>query len=125
MTGGGVPAPVVARPGQTYFVPGVRVMRLNPMPHAGRDTDAQEIVELRQDIISVTVTRPCTGAAQYCIVLNNWFDSLPRDRARGVGPREEIIAGQPAWPRFKYNDFPVLDFGMRIRIDMPYFPAPQ
>jgi hypothetical protein len=119
-------APLVARPGQTYFAPGVRVMRLSDMPHPGSDKgEAEEIVELRQDILSVLVTRPCSGAAQYCIMLNNWFDSLPRDRAKGVGPREEIIAGQPVWPRFKYNDFKVLDFGKRIRIDMRYFPDPD
>lgn len=117
---------VPARPGQTYFVPGVRVSRLSPMPHPGRDTEAVEIVELRQDIMQVTVTRPCTGAAQYCIVLNNWFDSLPRDRAKGVGPREALDSSkEPVWPRFKYNDFKVLDFGMRIRIDMRYFPDPE
>jgi hypothetical protein len=117
-------APVAARPGQTYFAPAVRVLRLSQMPHPGPDVEAEEIVELRPDILSVTVTRPSTGAAQYCILLNNWFDSLPRDRARGVGPREEIVAGQPAWPRFKYNDFQVLDFGMRLRIDMSYYSDP-
>jgi hypothetical protein len=124
---GGAPGPVAARPGQTYFVPGVRIMKLSKMPHPGPDIEAQEIVELRQDILSVSVTRPCTGAAQYCITLNNWFDSLPRDRANGVGPREEISArtNQPVFPRFKYNDFKVLDFGMRIRIDMRYFPDPE
>jgi hypothetical protein len=121
----GAANPVAARPGQTYFAPGVRVMRLSDMPHPGPDVEAQEIVELRQDILSVTVTRPCTGAAQYCITLNNWFDSLPRDRSQGVGPREQIINGQPASPRFKYNDFVVLDFGRRIRIDMRYFPDPE
>jgi len=111
------------RPGQTYFVPGVRVMRLSKIPHPGRDVEAQEIVELRQDIMAVTVIRPCTGAAQYCITLNNWFDSLPRDRQKGVGPREEMAPdGNPVWPRFKYNDFTVVDLGMRIRIDMRYFP---
>src|SRR4051812_41702694 len=119
--------PVTARPGQTYFVPGVRVMLLSRMPHSGPDVEAQEIIELRQDIISVSVTRPCTGAAQYCIVLNNWFDSLPQDRAKGVGPRERLVTGtaQPVWPRFKYNDFKVLDFGLRLRIDMRYFPDPE
>jgi hypothetical protein len=117
--------PVGARPGQTYFAPGVRVLRLSPVPHPGPDVEAEEIVELRQDILSVSVTRPCTGAAQYCILLNNWFDSLRRDRAQGVGPREQILNGQPAFPRFKYNDFKVLDFGMRLRIDMRYFPDPD
>ena len=115
-----------ARPGQTYYAPGVRVMRLSKVPHAGPDVEAEEIVELRQDILSVTVIRPCSGAAQYCITLNNWFDSLPRDRAAGVGPREEMAPdGRPASPRFKYNDFTVLDFGMRLRIDMRYFPDPD
>lgn len=125
MTIGG-PAPVAARPGQTYFVPGVRVMRLDRLPKPGPEK-GKEIEELRQDIISVTVTRPCSGAAQYCITLNNWFDSLPRDRSVGVGPREELEPGtaNPVWPRFKYNDFKVLDFGMRIRIDMRYFPDPE
>lgn len=123
MNGSGA-SPVAARPGQTYFVPGVRIMRLSKIPHPGPDIEAEEIVELRQDIIAVSVTRPCTGAAQYCITLNNWFDSLPRDRAKGFGPREEREPGtaNPAWPRFKYNDFTVLDFGMRLRIDMRYFP---
>jgi hypothetical protein len=118
---------VSARPGQTYFVPGVRVMKLSQMPHPGPDVEAQEIVVLRQDILSVEVTRPSTGAAQYCIELNNWYDSLPRDRALGFGLGEQIDpgTGQPVWPRFKYNDFKVLDFGMRLRIDMRYFPDPE
>ncbi len=115
----------VVRPGETYFVPGVRVLRLDGGPQPGPDQGrAVELRELQQDILSVTVTRPCTGAAQFCIVLNNWFDSLPRDRAEGVGPREAMdkSSGEPVWPRFKYNDFKVLDFGMRLRIDMRYFP---
>jgi hypothetical protein len=121
-----VASPLTARPGQTYFVPGVRIMLLDSMPHPGPDIEAKEIVELRQDILEVSVTRPASGAAQYCITLNNWFDSLPRDRAKGVGPREEITPnGQPVWPRFKYNDFQVLDFGKRLRIDMRYFPDPD
>ena len=119
---------VPARPGQTYFVPGVRVMALDRMPHPGPDLEAKEIVEIRSDIIAVSVTRPCSGSAQYCIVLNNWFDSLPRDRAKGIGPREQMEPGgrdNPVWPRFKYNDFKVLDFGQRIRVDMRYFPDPD
>jgi hypothetical protein len=53
--------------------------------------------------------------------LEQLVDSLPRDRERR-GPREMAPDKNPAWPRFKYNDFKVLDFGMRIRIDMRYFP---
>jgi hypothetical protein len=117
-------APIAARPGQTYFVPGIRVIFLPQPLHAGPDTGT-ELVELRQDILSAWVIRPCTGAAQYCILLNNWFDPLPRDRSQVADPREQMDGDQPVWPRFKYNDFVVLDFGMRIRIDMRYFPDPD
>jgi hypothetical protein len=125
MSGLGVTAPLAARPGQTYFAPGVRITKLGPLPLPKPDPEAVELTELQPDIISVTVTRPCSGSAQYCIVLNNWFDSLPRDRAKGFGAREAIVAGQPVFPRFKYNDFQVLDFGRRLRIDMRYFPDPE
>jgi hypothetical protein len=127
MSGLDVTAPVATRPGQTYFVPGVRITRLGPAPRSDRDPEAVELTELQPDILSVTVTRPCSGSAQYCIVLNNWFDTLPRDRAKGFGSREEIVpsTGQPAFPRFKYNDFALLDFGRRLRIDMRYFPDPE
>jgi hypothetical protein len=125
---GGPTAPVAARPGQTYFVPGVRILRLPPMPKAGPEK-GEEIYELRQDILSVTVMRPCTGSAQYCIEINNWFDQLPRDRPPSPADRQPYnrepingATGQPVWPRFKYTDFTVLDFGMRLRIDMRYFP---
>jgi hypothetical protein len=117
------PAPVAARPGQTYFVPGVRVLLLGDVPKPGPEKAVKELVEIQPDILSVSVTRPCSGAAQYCIELNNWWDLLPQDRANHTGRQEEIDpSGQPAWPRFKYNDFKVLDFGKRLRIDMRYFP---
>jgi hypothetical protein len=118
-------APLAARPGQTYFAPDVRVLRLGDMPKPVPET-GEVIQGLREDIIAVTVTRPCSGAAQYCIMLNNWFDTLPRDRAQGFGVSEQIVpgTGQPVWPRFKYNDFQVLDFGRRLRIDMRYYPDP-
>jgi hypothetical protein len=125
MSNGTAVTTVNARPGQTYFVPGVRIMLYNdPMPQPGSDVGrVRELTELKPDILAVSVTRPCTGAAQYCILLNNWYDSLPRDRAMGVASREESSPnGQPVWPRFKYNDFQVLDFGKRLRIDMRYFP---
>ena len=117
-------APVVARPGHTYFAPDVRVVRLGKKPG---EPAVMELDKLRSDIISVMVTRPCTGSAQYCIMLNNWFDSLPRDRKQGFGLREEMDKDnhEPTWPRFKYNDLVELDFGMRLRIDMRYFPDPD
>jgi hypothetical protein len=117
----------VPRPGQTYFVPGVRVMRLGPLtpsPEPG-----VEITEIKPDILGVEVTRVNHGSGQYCITVNNWFDALPRDRSATppLGGGREIIGatGNPLWPRFKYNDFKVLDFGMRLRIDMRYWPEPE
>jgi hypothetical protein len=114
---------VATRPGQTYFVPGVRIMRLGPLkpgPEPG-----EEIEELAPDILHVEVTRVNSGSGQYCITLNNWFDTLPADRKAGAGQRELLRGEQPLWPRFKYNDFSVLQFGMRLRIDMRYWPDPD
>ena len=111
-----------ARPGSTYFVPGVRIMRLGEL-RAGPE-EGVELTELNPDILRVEVTRVNTGSCQYCITLNNWFDTLPADRRAGFGQRELLRGAQPLWPRFKYNDFSVLNFGMRLRIDMRYFPDP-
>lgn len=116
----------VARPGQTYFVPGVRIMRLGPptpFPEAG-----EEIRELRADLLGVEVTKVHHGSGQYCFTLNNWYDTLPANRRADPSVQgREIIgsSGQPLWPRFKYNDFQVLQFGMRLRIDMRYWPDPD
>lgn len=114
---------VAARPGQTYFVPGVRIVKLGPLkPGPEKGT---VLTELEPDILRVEVTRVNTGSGQYCITLNNWFDTLPADRKEGFGKRELIRGEQPAWPRFKYNDFQVLQFGNRLRIDMRYWPDPD
>ncbi len=117
----------LTRPGQTFHVPNVRVMRLGQLTPAAEA--GVRITEIDPDILSVEVTRVNHGAGQFCITLNNWFDSLPDDRAAGpaLGGGREINdpQGNPVWPRFKYNDFSVLDFGMRVRIDMRYFGDPQ
>src|SRR5437016_4801666 len=113
---------VESRPGSTYFVPGVRIMRLGEL-RAGRE-EGVELTELNPDILRVEGTRVNTGSCQYCITLNNWVDTLPADRRQGFGQRELLRGTQPLWPRFKYNDFSVLNFGMRLRIDMRYFPDP-
>src|SRR3954471_2952352 len=113
-----------ARPGATYFVPGVRILKLGDICDK---KGAQEILtELDPDILKVEVTRVNTGVCQYCITLNNWFDTLPADRkgSEPAGKREALRKGEPVWPRFKYNDFSVLNFGVRLRIDMRYFPDP-
>lgn len=112
-----------ARPGRTYFAPAARVMRLGPLrpgPEPG-----VEMTEIAPDLMRVEVTRVHHGASQYCITLNNWFDALPADRgdaANVIAQRESTVGGRPLWPRFKYNDFGILDFGDRLRIDMRYFP---
>src|SRR6267142_3220967 len=108
------------RPGSTFFVPSVRIMKLGEL-RAGPEKGV-ELTELTPDIMKVEVTRVNTGSCQYCITLNNWFDTLPADRKKGE--RETLRGNQPLWPRFKYDDFSILNFGMRLRIDMRYFPDP-
>jgi len=81
------------------------------------------------DIVRVEVTRVCSGASQYSVTFNNWYTSTAQDRAApgqaGSAPRsrEQLSSGnKPLWPRFKYNDFDILYFGQRLRIDMRYWP---
>jgi len=113
------------RPGQTYFVPGVRISKLGklrPGPEEGI-----ELTEVQPDILWVQVTLVHHGVGQYCIRLNNWYDTLPADRSTPQPPRmanEVMIGNVPAWPRFKYNDFSIFRFGDRLRIDMRYYPDP-
>jgi hypothetical protein len=124
-TSGGTTAPVAARPGRTYFVPGVRIVKLGklaPGPEAG-----VELTEAQPDILAVEVTLVNHGSGHYCIRLSNWFDTLPADRREIQGPRmanEVMIGNVPAWPRFKYDDFSIFQFGERLRIDMRYWPDP-
>jgi hypothetical protein len=119
-------AAVAARPGTTYFVPGARIRKLRPELRAGPEA-GEDLAFLQPDVLRVEVTRVHTGAAQYAITLNNWFDSLPADRqdARNVVTQQEHLQnGRPLWPRFKYNDFRHVRFGDRLRIDMRYWPDP-
>jgi hypothetical protein len=120
-----VTAPVAARPGQSYFVPGVRIMKLGKL-RAGRE-EGIELTEAQPDILSVEVTQVHHGSGHYCIRLSNWFDTLPADRKEIQGPRmanEVLIGNIPAFPRFKYDDFSIFQFGDRLRIDMRYWPDP-
>ena len=119
-------APAAQRPGTTYFVPGVSVRKLRPDLKPGPEV-GEDLSVVLPDIIRVEVTRVNTGAAQYSITLNNWFDSLPADRhdERNTAARlEQLEDGRPRWPRFKYNGFRHLQFGDRLRIDMRYWPDP-
>ncbi|MBX2796109.1 MAG: hypothetical protein KTR31_00530 [Myxococcales bacterium] len=119
------PGAVATRPGQTYFVPGVRIHKLGKL-HRGRD-EGVEITEAQHDILEVSVTQVHHGVGQYCITLSNWHDTLPADRRAPRPARqanERVVNGTPVWPRFKYNDFSLFQFGERLRIDMRYFPDP-
>lgn len=119
-------SPVAARPGATNFVPGVRIKKLQRELHAGREA-GEDLAVLAADVLSVEVTRVNSGAAQYSVTLNNWFDSLPADRKDDLNTtsrRERVAGGRPLWPRYKYNAFEFFEFGDRVRIDMRYWPNP-
>jgi hypothetical protein len=104
----------------------MRIMRLRDKFQCGTADPGRELKEIAYDVLKVEVTQTHTGPWHYCITLNNWYDSLPADRKQGFGALERVPAGQdPTWPRYKYNDFQILNFGMRLRIDMRYFPKPD
>ena len=118
-----------SRPGRSYFVPEVRVAALGALT-SGRD-HGDVLAELQSDVLGVEVTRVNTGAGQYSITLNNWYDTLPADRdpaGEAAGQRETLLGSgrrdrrQPVWPRWKYADLSRLTFGQRLRIDMRYWP---
>jgi len=41
------------------------------------------------------------------------------------GTSQLSSGSQPLWPRFKYNDFGLIAFGQRLRVDMRYWPKTQ
>jgi hypothetical protein len=112
------------RPPRTYIAPAVRVLKLADTMPSGED-DGTEIPEIKFDLVSAEVTLLNTGSSQYTLTLNNWFTALPGD-ADALQEAQELAqerrADGGAWPRFKYNDFQVLRFGMRLRIEMRYWP---
>jgi hypothetical protein len=111
----------------TFFVPAIQVSALDAMS-AGAQPGTPLPADVHADIIQAQVTRVCNGASQYSITLNNWYTTTARDRASGgasgpqPGARELSGLSQPRWPRFKYNDFGLIAFGQRLRIDMRYWP---
>lgn len=117
------PAVAPERYERSFFVPEVRIKELGELT---RGAEAGTVIEdLQPDVVKVEVTRVNTGAGQYSITLNNWYDTLPRDRKNAdhaAGRRESLVTEPPRWPRFKYNDFQLLRFGKRLRIDMRYWP---
>jgi hypothetical protein len=122
----------VRRPGTSYYVPGVRILKLSE--EMKKDGEKETAVPLPRDVLAdilqVTVTRVSSGPSLYKLTLNNWYLSTATDRAHEtdaftkLGARETIDGQTGVWPRFKYNDFSLLKFGDRLRIDMRYMPEP-
>ena len=81
-----------ARPGRTYFAPGVRVMRLGTAAPGPRSRARRSRRSSRTSSAS-SVTRVNHGASQYCITLNNWYDALPADRADARKTRSPGASG--------------------------------
>lgn len=123
---------VADRPGTTYYVPGVRVVKLGPTLRSSGEPGDLLAKDVLGDLVRAEVTRVNTGASQYTLTFNNWFLSTAQDRSQhsddlGAGSPREAVDGTtdvPFWPRFKYNDLAVLRFGDRVRIDMRYLPEP-
>jgi hypothetical protein len=120
----GIPNRVVS----TYFAPSVQISTLGALS-SQKSNGSLLPDDVLGDIVHAEVTRVCSGASQYSITLNNWYTSTAVDRAsQSTGGSNqptstELSSGsQPRWPRFKYNDFGIIAFGQRLRVDMRYWP---
>jgi hypothetical protein len=112
------------RPGTAYFVPGVRISKLGPFQRGAAPAQAVELPsDVLADVLQVEVTRVNTVASQFSVTFNNWYTTTAADRAapERLGAREIQGRSQPLWPRYKYNDFSLLAFGDRLRIDFSYW----
>jgi hypothetical protein len=102
--------PQATRPGSRLFAPDLRIAKLGALSPSGEEG---QILELpRDDVVSLVITRVCSGPSHYSITLNNWDSAIAARRD----------AQQQTWPPFKYNNFDHFEFGMRLRIDMRYWP---
>ena len=112
----------------TFFAPGVQISRLGAL--SSQPTKGVPLPDgVLGDIVHTEVTRVCSGASQYSVTFNNWYTDTAVDRvseeAAGTPmPSTSQLSndGQPRWPRFKYNDFGIIAFGQRLRVDMRYWP---
>jgi hypothetical protein len=109
----------------TYFIPGLRVSRLPDTLDAAAQPGTPLPDTLLADVIQAEVTRVCSGASQYSITLNNYITtktSTPPTNASivaGIMAPPSLTSGTPPkWPPYKYNDFSLIAFGNRLRIDM-------
>jgi hypothetical protein len=112
----------------TYFAPAVQISTLGALSN-GPATGTLLPDDVLADIVHAEVTRVCSGASQYSVTFSNWYTSTAVDRASqgaagsGNPSTSQVSSGrQPRWPRFKYNDFGLLYFGQRLRLDMRYWP---
>jgi hypothetical protein len=115
------------RPGRAFYAPAVRLSRLG----ADGNTGGEILDQVQGDVTDVEVTLLANGIATYSITLNNAYLStrVERDVDASVLSQEQqqsttlLSSGNnPVWPRFKYDAFRHFAFGMRLRIDMRYFP---
>lgn len=126
------PAPNGPRPGSAYFAPAVRLAKLSARLQPSGEAGELLPPDVHADVIRAEVTLSNTGLATYAVTLNNAWLSTARDRAGddptggAAGPidsRETLDPQRrPFWPRFKYDDFGVLRFGDRLRVDFRYWP---
>jgi hypothetical protein len=109
----------------TYFVPGLRISTLPPTLGAGSQPGAVLPDNMLGDLIQAEVTRVCSGASQFSFTLNNYIASTiysPNINSAGgasvMTPSSISGGARPGWPPYKYNDFSLIAFGVRLRIDM-------
>lgn len=122
------PAPAPPRPGTSWHAPGVRLSYLAEALQTAGEKGTELPGDILGDIVRVEVTLMNTGVSQYSLTLNNAHLTTARDRSDlrqspggGTHSRaERMIGDQPAWPRFKYNNFDHFTFGRRLRIDLRY-----
>ena len=125
-------APNGPRPGSAYFAPGVRLAKLAAQLQPQGEAGDVLPPDVHADIVRAEVTLTNTGLATWSLTLNNAYLSTAADRpaddptggaAGAVDARERLDAHRtPFWPRFKYDDFGVLRFGDRLRVDFRYWP---
>jgi hypothetical protein len=108
----------------TYFVPGLRISILPPNLTAVSQPGTVLADDVLGDIIHAEVTRVCTGASQFSFTLNNYiantiYSPNTNSLTAGAATPSSLSGGvRPAWPPYKYNDFSLIAFGTRLRIDM-------
>src|ERR1700677_1039998 len=110
----------------TYFVQGFRVTKLPPTVNDTSQPGTQLPDGIIGDVVPAEVTRVCTGASQYSFTLNNYIAApLGSVGATSNAPASLVGGNQPSWPPYKYNDFSLIAFGDRLRIDMQDYRDPS